>query len=156
MVRDVVYADNDTPMNACPSSTNRVLKAIASEGAYNCYKFKPSKCKVIGADPEDQIKYKIGNNCIHRADSGILLGAVITASGINALEHVRARESMVKKAVTQIKSWRSLGLSVTITFSKLFLAKILPFFSYTFSLLNIPEWGPTHDLIRKGLAKAIS
>ena len=36
MVRDVVYADDDTDVNACPSSTNRALKAIASEGAYNC------------------------------------------------------------------------------------------------------------------------
>ena len=62
----------------------------------------------------------------------------------------------MKKAVTQIKSWRSLGLSATITFSKLFLAKILPCFSYAFSLLHIPEWGPTHDLIRRVFAKALS
>ena len=103
---------------------NRALKAIATEGANNCYQFKPSKCKVIGADPDDLTVYKIGNDCVQRADSGLLLGAVISGGGINAFEHVRIREGMVKKAITQIKSWRSLGLSASITFSKLFLAKI--------------------------------
>ena len=48
IVRDIVYADDDTPVNSCPFLTNRALEAIASEGAYNCYKFKPSKCKVNG------------------------------------------------------------------------------------------------------------
>ena len=156
IVRDVVYADDDTPVNPCPSSTNRALKTIATEGANNCFKFKPSKCKVIGADPDDLTVYKIGNDCIQRADSGLLLGAVISGSGINAFEHVRNREGMVRKAITQIKSWRSLGLSANITFSKLFLAKILPRFTFAFSLLTFSEWGPTHDLIRKVFAKALS
>ena len=84
------------------------------------------------------------------------MGAVIAARGINAFEHVRIREGMVKKAITQIKSWRSLGLSAGITFSKLFIAKILPCFSFAFSLLNLPDWGPTHDHIRKVFSKALS
>ena len=107
MVRNVVYADDNTPVNPCPSLTNRALKAIALEGAFNCYRFKPSKCKVIGADPEDLTEYRIGNDCIQRADSGLLLGAVIDGSGINAFEHVRKREGLVRKGITQIKSWRT-------------------------------------------------
>ena len=137
--RDIVYADDDTPVNSCPSLTSRALKAIASEGAYNCYNFKPSKCKVIGADPGDLTEYKIGNDSIQRADGGLLLGGVIAGRGINAFEHARIREGVVKKAITQIKSWRSLGLSASITFSKLYIAKILDCFSFAFSLLKLPD-----------------
>ena len=106
-------------------------------------------------DNPDLTSYKIGNDCIRREDSGLLLGAVISGSGIDAFEHVKNREGMVRKAITQIKSWRSLGLSANIAFSKLFLAKILPRFTFAFSLLNISEWCQTHDLIRKVFDKAL-
>ena len=44
VVRIVVYADDDSPINSCPRLTNLALDAIASQGLYNCFKFKPAKC----------------------------------------------------------------------------------------------------------------
>ena len=119
VVRDVVYADDDSLINPCPIMTNRALDAISSQGLYNCFKFKPSKCTVIGADPKDLAEYKLGDSIIKRADQGLLLGAVIGADGINAFEHVKRRKSMVLKAISQIKSWRSHGLYAKVAFSKL-------------------------------------
>ena len=156
MVRDVVYADDDTPVNPTPIQTNLALAAIASQGAYNCYKFKPSKCKVIGADPAIQTEFRIGKEPIKRANRRLLLGAAIDGSGIVAFEHVKSREDMVKRSISQMKSWRTLGLSAGIIFRKLFSAKMLPFFSYAFALLNLPIWGPTHTLIRGVFDKALS
>ena len=84
------------------------------------------------------------------------LGAVIDGSGIVAFEHVKSREDMVKRSISQMKSWRTLGLSAGIIFRKLFSAKMLPCFSYAFSLLNLPIWGPTHTLIRGVFDKALA
>ena len=156
VVRDIVYADDDSPVNSCPSHTNLALQAIASQGAYNCFKFKPSKCHVIGADPKDMTKYKIGKSLIERSDRGLLLGAVITRTGVHALEHVNRRKDLVKKDVSQLKSWRSRGLSAKVVLSKLFMGKILPRFTYAFALLHLPEWGPTHKLIREVFDRALS
>ena len=156
VVRDVVYADDDTPINSCPTMTNLVLDAIASQGSYNCFKFDPSKCSVIGADPEDLIEYKLGDSIIKRSASGILLGAVIDGSGINAVGHVKRRKSMVMNDIYQLKSWRTRGLSSKIVYRKLFKGKILPRFSFAFALLHVPEWGPVLDLIREVFDLALS
>ena len=71
VVRDVVYADDDSPVNPCPIQTNLDLQIIASQGLYNCFKFEPSKCHVIGADPNDLTEYRIGDSVIERSDRGI-------------------------------------------------------------------------------------
>ena len=44
VVWDVVYADDDTPVNPSPSQSNRALNAIALEGAYNGFKYRTGKC----------------------------------------------------------------------------------------------------------------
>ena len=85
VVRDVAYADDDSPVNPCPIQTNLALHAIASQGLYNYFKFKPSKCHVIGADQNDLTVYRFGVSVMERSDRGILLGAVIDWSGIHAL-----------------------------------------------------------------------
>ena len=36
VVRDIVYADDDSPVNPCPIQTNQALHAIGSQGLYNC------------------------------------------------------------------------------------------------------------------------
>ena len=100
VVRDVVYADDITPITSCPSHTNMALSAIASQGDYNGYKFKPSKCKVIGADPRDYTEYKLGSAPIPRASHGTLLGTEINETGINTFEHVRSRQDMVRKQIS--------------------------------------------------------
>ena len=62
----------------------------------------------------------------------------------------------MKNAISQVKSWRSLGLPAKVALRKLFMGKILPRFSYAFALLNVPKWGPTQDLIREVLDTALS
>ena len=156
VVRNIVYADDNSPVNTCPSQTNLALRAIDSQGLYNCFKFKPSKCHVIGADPDDSTKYKIGDCVIDRPEGGLLLGAVIRSTGVHALEHVKRRKDLVKNAISHLKSWRSRGLSAKIVLSKLFMGKILPRFTYVFALLHLPEWGPTHKIIREVFDKALS
>ena len=37
VVRNIVYADDDSPVNPCASHTNLALRAIASEGVCNCF-----------------------------------------------------------------------------------------------------------------------
>ena len=139
VVRNVVYADDNSPINSCPQTTNLALDAIASQGLYNCFKFKPSKCKVIGSDPTDLTEYKLGNSIIKRAEDGLLLGAVINGKGISALEHVKRRMEMVTNAISQIMSWRTRGLPMRVAFSKLFKTKLLPRFTYAFALLHLPS-----------------
>ena len=156
VVRNVVYADDNSPINSCPRTTNLALDAIASQGLYNCFKFKPSKCNVIGSDPTDLTEYKLGNSIIKRAEDGLLLGAVINGKGISALEHVKRRMEMVTNAISQIKSWRTRGLPMRIAFSKLFKSKLLPRFTYAFALLHLPTWGPTKDIIRDVFDRALS
>ena len=70
VVRDVVYADDDTPVNSSPYLTNLALEAIATQGAYNCFKFKPEKYRVIGADAKDLTEYKLGEDVIKRDKGG--------------------------------------------------------------------------------------
>ena len=156
VVRDIVYADNDSPVNPSPILTNLALLAIASQGLSNCFKFEPSKCHVIGADPNDLTVYRIGESIIERSDRGILLGAVIDEGGIHGLEHVKRRKEMVKTAISQLKSLRSLGLPAKVVLRKLFMGKILPRFSYAFALLNLPNWGTIQDLIRDVFDRALS
>ena len=102
VVRDVVYADDDTLVNASSELSNLALSAINSEGKYNCFKFKPSKCKVIGASSDDLSEHKLGPDLITRDKRGKLLGAVITKSGIDSLSHVKERYDMVKTAIIKL------------------------------------------------------
>ena len=145
-----------TLINSNPSLTNLALDAISSQGRYNCFKFKPSKCIVIGADPNDSTEYRLGNSLIIRAEQGLLLGVEIKKDEINALEHVRRRKGMVSNTISQIKAWRNHGLSAKAVFRNLFKGKILPRFTYAFSLLHLPEWGPVQDLIREVFDEALS
>ena len=156
VVRDVVYADDDTPVNPNPSQTNLALEAISSQGTYNCYKFKSSKCKVIGADSKYQSVYMLGKEEISCASNGRLLGAIINGRGIDALKHVMTRRDMVKGAIMQIKAWRSLGLSASISVRKLFIGKILPRFAFAFALLHLPKGGPVQKLICEVLDRVLS
>ena len=155
VVRDVVYADDDTPVNPNSSQTNLALEAISSQGAYNCYKFKPSKCKVIRVDTKDQSRYRLGKEEISCASNGRLLGAIINGKGIDAMKHVMTRHDMVKGAIIQIKSWRSLGLSANILFEKLFKGKILPRFAFAFALLHLQKEGPVQKLICEVLDRVL-
>ena len=73
--------------------------------------------------------YRIGDRVTERSDRTILLGAVIDETGIHALEHVKRRRDMFKTALSQTKSWHSLGLPAKVVVRKLFMGKILRRFS---------------------------
>ena len=90
-----------------------------------------------------------------RANHGLLLGAVIDRIGVNAVEHVNRRSKMVENAISQIKRWRTRGLPYDVVYKHLFMAKLLPRFSYIFGLLHLGNWGKMHDKIRKTLDKAL-
>ena len=154
-VRAVIYADDISPVNSCPEDTNAALQAISTAGTFNAYKFKPSKCKIIGSDKNFEGSYSLGQKIIERVECGLLLGVVIHGRGINVLEHVRRRAKMVDTSIKLIKFWRTKGLSFRVAFKHLFLSKLVPRFTYAFSLLNLTEWGVVHDLIRKTLEKAL-
>ena len=49
VVRAVIYADDISPITSGSSATNLVLNAVSKAGTSNSYKFKPSKCKVVGS-----------------------------------------------------------------------------------------------------------
>ena len=79
---------------------NSVLDAISIAGTFNSYKFKPSKCKVVGFDLNNGTDYKLGGKLIKRADCGLLLGAVIDGRGISKVEHVIRRAKMVRRPLS--------------------------------------------------------
>ena len=56
------------------------------------------------------------------------------------IEHVTRRAKMVDTAIKLIKSWRSKGLSFRVAIKHLFLAKVVPRFTYAFGLLCVKEW----------------
>ena len=47
------YADDISPINCNPRLTNLALEAVSRAGKFNAYKFKPSKCKILGAESAD-------------------------------------------------------------------------------------------------------
>ena len=136
MVRAVMYADDISPINPSPEETNAALHAISKAGTFNAYKFKPSKCKIIGPGRDLGTKYILGGKVIDRAKIGLLLGVVIDGTGINAIGHVSRRAKMVDTSIKLIRSWRTKGLSFLIAYKHLFLAKVIPRFTYAFSLLR--------------------
>ena len=83
------------------------------------------------------------------------MGAVINGEGIHVIEHVKRRAKMVDTAIKSIKSWRTKGLSFRFAFKHLFLAKVIPRFTYAFGLIGSKEWVSVHGLIRKTLDKAL-
>ena len=52
-VREVVYADDISPVNPTSEETNIALKAVFEGGVFDAFKFKARKCKIIGADDLD-------------------------------------------------------------------------------------------------------
>ena len=69
-------------------------KSFFDAGAFDAFKFKPKKCKIIGADECDHTTFYMGDEEIKRVDTGILLGAVINKGG--------AIEKYCKKCCTEI------------------------------------------------------
>ena len=155
IVRAVVYADDISPVNDNSSATNAALQAIFEAGSFNSYKFKPSKCKIIGSDINMGTKYMLGKKSIERAKCGLLLVAIIDGKGINVSEHVKRRAEMVRTASRLIKSWRTKGLPFQVAYKHLFLAKVVPRFTYAFALVKFKEWDSVHDLIRETLERAL-
>ena len=101
------------------------------------------------------MKYILGGKVIERAKFGLLLGVVIDRIGIQAKEHVDRRVKMVDTSIRLIRSWRTKGLSFHVAYKHLFLAKVVPRFTYAFGLLRLTKWGSVHDLIRKTLERAL-
>ena len=93
----------------------------------------------------------MGNDQIKRVQTGIMLGAVIY-KGIDMLAHVSRRAEMVETAIRQLKSWRTKGLPYNIVSKHLFKARVVPRFSYAFSLFPSSKWGTAHKLIQKTLS----
>ena len=52
-VREVVYADDISLVNGTSRDTKSALKDVFDAGAFDAFKFKPKKCKIIGADDLD-------------------------------------------------------------------------------------------------------
>ena len=155
IIRAVTYADDISPVNNNAIMTNKVLEGISEAGTFNAYKFKPSKCKNIGSSSDKETVYRLCGKRIERAKCGILLGVVIEGRGILAIEHIKRRAEMVRSAIKLIKSWRTKGLPFRIAFKHLFVAKLVPRFTYAFALLQLEVWGKAHELIRKTLEKAL-
>ena len=154
-IRDVVYADDITLVNNSPRETNLGLNAVCEAGAFDAFKFKAEKCKIIGVEDDDPTIFRMGDEEIKRAPTGILLGAVINSRGLDVLAHVKRRAKMVGNGIVQLKSWRTEGLPYDVTFNQLFKAKILPRFSYAFALFPYAKWGTAHSLIQRTLGKAL-
>ena len=83
------------------------------------------------------------------------MGVVVDGIGVHAVEHVSRRAKMVDTSIKLIRSWRTKGLSFQIAYKHLFLAKVIPRFTYAFSLLPLTKWGSVHDIIRKTLERAL-
>ena len=155
MVRAVMYADDISPINPSPEETNAALHAISKAGTFNAYKFKPSKCKIIGPEWDFATEYILGGKVIERAKCGLLLGVVVDGTGVHAVEHVSRRAKKVATSIKLIRSWRTKGLSFSVAYKHLFFAKVVPRFTYAFSLLPLTKWSSVHDLIRKTLERAL-
>ena len=154
-VREVVYADDISLVKGTSRETNLALKAVFEGGAFDAFKFKPERCKIIGAEECDPAIFLMGDEEIKRVPSGILLGAVINKSGIDILAHVQRRAEMVKNANCQHKSWRTKGLSYDVVCNHLSMANGLPRFSYAFALFPYANRSIAHSLIQKTLSKGL-
>ena len=139
MVHAIIYADDISPINSESIDTNLALENIAREGSFNGYKFKPSKCKIVGADQGDNTVFRLGERSIDKVKLGLLLGMVIDGKSINAEKHVSRRAKMVETAISQMKSWRTRGLPYLIVCRNLFKAKLLQRFAYGFALLHFEK-----------------
>ena len=116
-----------------------LLQAISVAGTFNSYKLKPSKCRIVGSDIVPGTKYTLGKTNIELKNCGLLLGAVIDGRGIHVIDHVKRRAKMVDTAIKSIKSWRTMGLSFRFAYKHLFLAKVIPRFTYAFGLIGSKE-----------------
>ena len=106
-----------------------LLQAISVAGTFNSYKLKPSKCRIVGSDIVLWSKYTSGKTNILKK-SGLPMGAVIDGRGIHVIDHVKRRTKMIDTAIKSIKSWRTMGLSFRFAYKHLFLAKVIPRFTY--------------------------
>jgi len=59
-VHVVIYPDDISPINSCPEETNAALQSISTAGIFNAYKFKSSKCKIIGSDKNFEGSHSLG------------------------------------------------------------------------------------------------
>ena len=62
---------------------------------------------------------------------------------------------MLESAIRQLKARRTKGLPFNIVFKQLFIARVLPRFSYVFALFPYSKWGTVHEKIQKTFAKAL-
>ena len=62
---------------------------------------------------------------------------------------------MIVTAIKQIKSFRTKGLPFKVAFQNLFLAKIVPRFTYAFSLIPSKDCGQNSELIKITLGRAL-
>ena len=62
---------------------------------------------------------------------------------------------MVSNAIKLIKSWRTRDLPFKVAFRNLFLAKILPRFTYAFSLIPSKDCGQNMELMKVTLGRAL-
>ena len=75
-----------------------------------------------------------------------MLTNVSMACYIDQLKQHR-RASMVEQPVSQMKPWRTRGLSFSIVYKHLFKPKHLQSLAYSFGLLHLEKWGKVHDKI---------
>ena len=151
---ELLSADDISPVTASSSETKAVLQAISRAGTFNSYKFKPSKCKVLGSK-DDKTDYILAGRSIQRAESGLLLGAVVDGNGIFTTQHVLRRAKMIVTAIKQIRAWRDRGLPFKVAFRNLFLSKLVPRFTYAFSLISSEECDRNLELIETTLGRAL-
>ena len=83
------------------------------------------------------------------------MGAAICGRGIDSVQHVKSRASMVVTAIRMIKLWRTKGLPFIVAFKNLFKPKVMPRFTFAFALLDFKNWGLVHNIIENTLDKAL-
>ena len=103
LVREVIYADDITLINPISSETNLALEAVHKAGTFDAFKFKASKCRVIGVPAVDPTLFRLGGEVVERSKTGILLGTVVKADGISMIEHVDRRANMVNWGIRRLR-----------------------------------------------------
>ena len=62
---------------------------------------------------------------------------------------------MIATAIKQIKAWNDTGLPFKVAFRNLFLSKLVPRFTYAFSLISLEECDRNLELIETTLGRAL-
>ena len=69
--------------------------AVFEGEIFDSFKFKATKCKMIGEYKLDPTIFYVGNDKIERVDTCILLGVMKNRRGIDMTAHVNRRADMV-------------------------------------------------------------